>query len=185
MFFVILAATFVVLGSFFIGHKYLRDGGMKEPSGDNFPAGGLGLFLVSLGMVFVTIGLLVSLYTYSVQVGYAVDLDKITQFEKTYQARADNLTKQFASYLAGVYPQHEKEIFSRIEPGKLDIYLVKYPELQASKTIMVLVDQERSLQDDIYKQQITRAETIRNMRYNVRSPWVYQWIMPDIAIPEN
>ncbi len=130
-------------------------------------------------------GVIVGMYTNTEQVGYSVELNKISSFEQTYQVRSDNLTKEFAHYLADIYPSHEKDIFSKIQPGKLDIYLVKYPELQASKTIVELVQQIRSLQDDIYKQRLTRAEIIRNMQYNVRSPWVYQWMMPNIPIPEK
>lgn len=186
MFFGFIALMLAVLGILLIGYKYLRDGDMKESRHNNFPAGGFGFILCFFGVMVVFIGMINSLVTHSDQVGYGVELDKIAQFEETYQARADNLTKQFASYLVETYPQYEKEIFHNIAPGNLDIYLVKYPELQASKTIMALVDQERSLRDDIYKQQLARAEVLRNMRYNTLSPWVIQWMMPaNVPIPEK
>lgn len=145
-----------------------------------------GALMVVFSAIILAIGLIVSLSTHSIQIAKSVELEKISSFEQTYQARSDNLTSQFAHYLAEVYPDHEKDIFSKIEPGKVDVYLAKYPELQASKTITTLVEQIQLLSDDIYKQQLTRAETIRDMRYNIRNPWVYQWVMPSgIIIPEK
>jgi len=144
---------------------------------------GFGAFLTFVAILIFVIGFIGSLYAHSRQVWVSVELTKIDSFEQTYQVRSDNLTKEFAHYLAQTYPDHEKDVFSKIEPGKVDVYLVKYPELQASKTIVELVNQIRSLQDDIYKQRLDRAEKVRDMQYNVRSPWVFQWMMPDIPTP--
>ena len=180
MFFVGLATTFIVLGVSCLVYEVWRR--RQDNLYKDGPAG-FGFFLFFVGAILLLIGLINSMVAYSDQVQRSVELTKIASFEKTYQARANNLTKEFAHYLAEAYPQHEKDIFSKIEPGKLDIYLVKYPELQASKTITELVQQVRSLQDDIYKQQLSRAETVRDMQFTVRSPWVYQWMMPNIPIP--
>lgn len=173
MFFAWIATVFVVLGLSCLIYEAWRS--HRDNSYKDGPAG-FGFFLFFVGALLLTIGLINSMVAYSAQVQRGTELAKIDSFEKTYQMRADNLTKEFAHFLAGAYPQHEKDIFSKIEPGKLDIYLVKYPELQASKTITELVQQVRSLQDDIYKQQLARAETVRDMQFTVRSPWVYHWI---------
>jgi len=145
----------------------------------------LGALLTFVAILIFVAGFITSLFVHSNQIWMNVELTKIDSFEQTYQVRSDNLTKEFAHYLAQTYPDHEKDIFSKIEPGKVDVYLVKYPELQASKTIVELVNQIRSLQDDIYKQRLDRAEKVRDMQYNVRSPWVFQWMMPDISTPEK
>jgi len=142
----------------------------------------LGALLTFVAILIFVAGFITSLFVHSNQIWMNVELTKIDSFEQTYQVRSDNLTKEFAHYLAQTYPDHEKD-FSKIEPGKVDVYLVKYPELQASKTIVELVNQIRSLQDDIYKQRLDRAEKVRDMQYNVRSPWVFQWMMPDIPTP--
>ena len=182
MFFVVLVSLFILLAGVGVLMQLLYEYAAISNKGGwlNFVG-----FMLFFAFILLVSGTVFNLNTYSEQIGKSVELDKINSFEQTHQVRSDNLTKEFAHYLAGVYPDHEKDIFSKIEPGKLDVYLVKYPELQASKTIVELVQQVRSLQDDIYKQRLERAQTIRDMRYNVRSPWVLQWMMPNVAIPEK
>jgi len=182
MFWVFLAGAFLIVAVASAGVQVYKD---KYEVKNEFGSGGLAVFMAFICALSLTIGLFNSMYANSSQVMRGTELTKIDSFERTYQMRANNLTEQFRSYLAEMYPAHEKDIFSKIEPGKLDIYLVKYPELQASKTITELVQQVRSLQDDIYKQQLAYAETVRDMRYTVQSPWVYQWMMPNITIPTS
>lgn len=138
-----------------------------------------------LGATLLFIGLINSLNTNSNQVGRSMELAKIDSSESIYKAKADNLTKEFAGYLAEAYPQYEKDIFSKIEPGKVDLYMVKYPELQASKTLTELVKQVRDLQDKVYEQQLARVQIIRDMKFAVLDPWVYQWVMPDIPVSDK
>ena len=174
--FVVIGAISAIIFAVYEWRKINNQGGWAA-------FGGL---MVIVAAFILALGLIISLSTHSTQISLSLELEKISSFEQTYQARSDNLTSQFAHYLAEVYPDHEKDIFSKIEPDKVDVYLAKYPELQASKTITALVEQIRLLSDDIYKQRLTRAETLRDMRYNVRSPWIYQWMMPSgIVIPEK
>jgi len=179
MFWIYFALLFVVLGfvCLFVANlvDYNTEDFWKKTATTMFVFAAI--FIVScLGRNFAA---------YSFQVSDNENLIKITQIESVYQKRADALTKEFARYLGETYPQHEKEIFDKMTPEEINIFLVKYPELQASKTIMELVKQIRSLQDDIYKQQISRAETLKDMRYRTKSKWVFQWMMPDIKIPEK
>jgi hypothetical protein len=144
---------------------------------------GFTLFIVAI--IIVVSGFICSLSVNSDQVSRSVELTKIEASEGIYRLKADNLTKQFASYLAENYPKYEKDIYSRIEPGKLDLYMVKYPELQTHKTLTELVKQIRDLQDKIYEQQLARVQVIGDMRFAVLDPWVYQWVMPNIPVPEK
>src|SRR3989339_644424 len=182
MFLVVLVSMFMLLAGVGILMQLLYERSVPSNKGGWLNFAG---FMFFFAFIFLVLGTIFNLSTYSEQIEKGVELEKVSSFEQTYQVRSDNLAKEFTYYLAGVYPNHEKDIFSKIEPGKLDVYLVKYPELQASKTIVELVQQVRSLQDDIYKQRLERAQTIRDMRYNVRSPWVLQWMMPNVAIPEK
>lgn len=113
-------------------------------------------------------------------------LIQLSQSKKIYQERAENLTKQFVNYLAEVYPNHEKDIYEKICPDNVDVYLAKYPELKSSETIIALVKQIRELNDDTYRQDLERAEVLCKMRFRPKNPWVIQWFMPkDIAVPES
>ncbi len=132
-----------------------------------------------ISLSFLIIAGIVSLIANSNQIYDGKNIAKITQFETVYQKRADNLTGKFAHYLAEVYPDHEKDIFNKVKPGDVDIYLAKYPELQASKTITELVGQIRSLNDDVYKQQLARAETLRDMSYRLANPWLIRRFIPE------
>lgn len=143
-----------------------------------------------LGVIFCVITVIViasgtgrTLAAYTNQKYDNERLTQVSQFQDILQKRADSLTSKFAHYLAEVYPEHEKNIFEKIKPEDCDIYLAKYPELKSSDTIIQLVIQIRSLQDDFYKQQLTRAEILRDMRYRKKSPWVLQFLMPNIEVP--
>ena len=107
-------------------------------------------------------------------------LEQLRNQEKIYENRANILVSEFSNYLAVVYPNHEKEIFEKISPNTIDIYLVKYPELRSSDTIVELVKQIRSLSDDIYRQQLRREEILRDMRYRQINPWILHGFIPDL-----
>jgi hypothetical protein len=128
---------------------------------------------------------MVGLLAHSLQVYAGEEVAKIEQFENIYKNRAENLTKQFAHYLAELYPEQEKNIFEKISPKDLDVYLVKYPNLRSSETIVALVKQIRSLEDDYYGQKILKAERLKEMRFRTKNPWVMQWMMPKLDIPNE
>lgn len=112
------------------------------------------------------------------------ELIKIDQVEQIYEKRADEYIQEFAHYLAELYPNFEKEIFDKIKPENIDMYMVKFPEVKTQEGVLELVKQIRLLNDDRFNQQIDRSETLRDMRYRKESPWVFQFVMPDIEVPE-
>jgi hypothetical protein len=138
--------------------------------------------LTVFAIIIFIISVIFQLVNYSTQISDGEELSKIEKFEEIYQNKADVLTQQFAGYLADIYPEYEKNIFESISPDGIDIYLVKYPEIKASDTIMLLVSEIRKLQDDIYNQQLEKAVVVRNMLYREKSPWVIQMFMPDVEI---
>lgn len=138
--------------------------------------------LLGISIAILAAGFIFQLANYSRQISDGEELAKIERFEEIYQKKADALTKQFAYYLADIYPDHEKNIFEDISPEGIDIYLVKYPELRASETIVHLVSEIKILQNDFYNQQLAREEVIRDMLYKIKSPWIVQWFMPDVEM---
>lgn len=105
------------------------------------------------------------------------DLKKFDQLEVVYKEKAENLTAEFAKYLADMYPNHEKDIYNKIKPEKVDIYFAKYPELQSSRTLVALVGQIRELQNDRYQQAINRTKTLKEIRYRQINPWIFNsWV---------
>lgn len=116
---------------------------------------------------------------YATQLSDMENLKKFDRLETIYQQKANELTKQFSKYLLDMYPKYEKDIFQKITPEKVDIYLVKYPELQASKTIVALTERINQLQSDKYQQQIEKEKTLKDMRFRARNPWIWYWWIPN------
>jgi uncharacterized protein YsxB (DUF464 family) len=139
---------------------------------------------VVISILLFVITTIFQLVEYSCQISDGEELVKIGNFEEIYTNKSDVLTQQFAGYLADIYPEYEKNIFESISPDGIDLYLVKYPEIKASETIMLLVSEIRMLQGDIYDQQLERAQVVRNMSYREKSPWIVQWFMPYVEIPK-
>jgi hypothetical protein len=106
------------------------------------------------------------------------EVRKFVKLEVIYQNKADALTVQFATYLAQAYPKHERDVFKSMSPGQISLYLVKYPELQASKTIVALVEQIAKLQNDRYAQQVKKEESLKDIRFRPNNPFVIGWLIP-------
>lgn len=181
MFFVYLFGILAVLAGFCLLAQTILD---HKGTNNNDGYVICSFFIGLVALCCLAAGGIASLVAASNQIYDSKNLAKITQYETVYQERATNLTRQFAHYLAEVYPDHEKDIFNKVQPGEVDIYLVKYPQLQASKTITELVGQIRSLNDDVYKQRLERAETIRDMRFRIENPWLFQWFIPVIPVED-
>jgi hypothetical protein len=129
-------------------------------------------------MLFLGLSLLFTGIGYSDQLSDIEEIKKIERFESIYKNKADTLTKQFAGYLAEMYPKYEKNIFDTIAPDKVSLYMVKYPDLKASATIMALVDNILKLQNDYYKCQLSKETTLKDMRFRVKNPWIFGGLIP-------
>jgi len=96
---------------------------------------------------------------------------------KIYKKRADDLIAEFKLYLAEIYPKFEKEIFEKISPDKVDVYMMKFPELKTSATLIELVNRINSLKNDVYKQDIEITTYRKRIRVRLRSPWLLSWFV--------
>jgi hypothetical protein len=72
-------------------------------------------------------------------------INKHSRIKANIKIEEDALTEiktEFTDYFTKLYPEHEKDIFSKISPGdaeQLTMYLAKYPELKFSGMINTLV----------------------------------------------
>jgi len=135
------------------------------------------VFLV-FAIIAGLIGFLVTGIKYVSQVDDFENIKKFQKVEKIYQAKATALTSEFAKYLAQTYPEHERDIYDKISPEKVDLYFVKYPELRASETMVTLVAQINKLQSDVYNQQIAVEQAKKDIRSRLRNPWLFTSMLP-------
>lgn len=173
----------IMAGIWYLAHLNAQK--YDRPSMDcaRYEGGLLAFCYVLLFVSFVpaTLSVVATMGSYGSQV---YDSEKIIQLrgtETVYEKRALELTKQFQTYLADAYPSHEREIFERISPENIDVYLAKFPEIRASETIIELVKQVRSMKDDMYAQQIEREKVLKEMRFRTRNPWIFYSFIP--AVP--
>ncbi len=174
MFILCLAVMILLLGGF----CYLRYRNLKIRGNDSEWVCGAIIFTF-IGCVILVASVIATMSGYSWQINDAEELKKIDKYEQIYLSKSEVLTKKFAGYLLEVYPQHEKDIYNKIKPDEIDLYLVKYPELKASETIKLLVEQVRTLQNDYYEQGLLRARTIKNMRFRCKNPWLFYFLIPE------
>ncbi len=166
-----LVIAVLLLCLHFNAKRYDRKNSEGERYDGGFVVGMVVMLIIALVPVIVSI--IATFGAYSSQISDAENIAKFERLEEVYEARANALTEQFASYLADLYPEHERNVFESISPEGIDIYLVKYPNLKASETILELIAQIRSMQDDRYAQQVSRENTLKDMRYRMRNPWIF------------
>ncbi len=109
------------------------------------------------------------------------DQARISQYKENaviYRTKAERLTEQFKGYLAVQYPKYEKSIFKLIKPNTVGVYVVKYPELHASETIMALVSKIQYLQNSVYDQQLNITQAQKDMRVRRSNPWFLGFLFP-------
>jgi len=135
--------------------------------------------VLAVACLFVLVVLTMS--TCSDQLSDQEEIKRVSEVKIVYQERAESLTKSFSEYLSNQYPKYEKSIFEKIKPSNIDLYLVKYPEIKSSETIIALVKQIRELQDEVYKQSVLKEETLKNMRYRTKNPWILNSFIPEIS----
>jgi hypothetical protein len=140
-----------------------------------------GIWTFSVFTALFLIGAIIStMVGYAHQISDFEELSRYKKIEVIYQDKCENLTNQFSALLAELYPSHERSVFENISPDGVDIYLVKYPELRASKTVLELVAQIRSLQDDVYQVRLAEATVSKRMRFRARNPWLVNCFIPNL-----
>lgn len=164
--------VFLLGGVCFLRYKTLLGKGSKTEYDS-----GAAVF-TSIGCIFLLISIITTMVNYSDQIRDVEELKKLNKYEQIYSLKSEVLAEKFANYLSEIYPQHEKDIYNKITPQEIDLYLVKYPELKASETIILLIEQIRTLQDDYYTQVLKKAEVIKTMLFRQKNPWIYYFLIP-------
>ena len=133
---------------------------------------------IVFGSLFLFFELLATFVSYANQYDDATELIKFDKMEKIYGEKAEKLTAEFAKYLGEAYPNLEKEVFKAISPNNINIYLVKYPELKSSQTILALTTSINELQSRVYDMQLKRAAIEKDMTYRPINPWLLNFMLP-------
>ena len=143
------------------------------------------MFCYIITIIIVGVAIIITMFGFSSQKSDNEKLIMLSNKGAIYREKAEILTKEFAGYLAEAYPKYEKNIFEKISPDKIDFYLVKYPELQASQTILELVQQIAQLRGDFYEQSLLKEDVLKSMRYRPKNPWLLYWFIPTIEDLQN
>lgn len=137
-------------------------------------------FIMGVIISLISVGIM-GLGTIASYYGQINDIESLKQIDSVsiiLKQKSDNLTAEFAGYLAKQYPELEKEIFKSISPDKVNAYLAAYPQIKSSETLMGLVNLINKLQGDYYDQKLKREETLKNIRVRLRDPMIITWVIP-------
>lgn len=138
----------------------------------------------SISVVFAVIFFIVILI-----VNFISNTDQIKDYEELkayqdkieiYENKTENLTEVFQTLLAEKYPQHEKEIFSKISPDNIELYFVKYPEIKTMESFKELVIQIKSLNDVLYAEQIYQTTVSKRIRFRFVDPFIVNSIIKEV-----
>lgn len=177
MFLLVLAALVCFLGWCFRKYEKMVD---CVRARDDIKWDEVGSVCYILAVMLVIVMCAVSMASYTGQILDFEEITRLRSVEEIYHKKADALTKEFASYLAEAYPQHEKDVFASMSPDSVGLYMVKYPDLKASDTILALVQQIESLRSDQYDQEIEEQAVLKRIRYRPRNPWIINWFIPEM-----
>ena len=136
------------------------------------------MVISAVAVIVIIFGFVVSGAAWSEQISDFENIKKFQKVEVIYRAKAEALTAEFAKHLADAYPNHEKGIYDKISPDKVNLYLAKYPELRASETLVALVGHINKLQSAVYDQQIQVEQALKNTRFRLRNPWYFGFMIP-------
>jgi hypothetical protein len=110
-------------------------------------------------------------------------LIQLTESMKISQTRANDMVEQFKVHLAQQYPDLERDIFTKIAPDNVSVYLANYPQLKSSETLTKLVDEIKEMWNGYYAAQFDITKVKMEIRVRQRSPWFFSSWLPD-APPE-
>jgi len=144
----------------------------------------LGLWVGIFAFLFLFGGAVIP--TTVAYVNQVSDRAAIVQFQSTrtiYESRATDLTKRFTRVLAVQYPAFEKKIFAElgakaVQPESIEAYLAAYPQIRTSETLSKLVDEIRSLRDQIYAQDRNIVQAAKDMYVRRHNPWYLTFLLP-------
>jgi len=174
---IFITVVFILCIAFLVTNIVLRNKRAGQSTG--FKDASWVMFAV--GCFFTLILFIATCTSYSDQISDRLDIDKLKKIEMVKKTRAEAIIVEFAKHVSA-YATHEKGVFENISPRTMSIYLVKYPELQASKTVMKLVEQVSILWDEYYKVQTEIIETEKDLSFRPINPWIINSVIPKYVL---
>lgn len=111
--------------------------------------------------------------------GQINDRASVAQFQKNqeiYQRKSDDLKAQLKSYLAIQYPNLEQKIFAQIAASPHLLFTL-FPQLQSSRTLIVLSTQIINLQSKVYEQETNITQMQKNITVRKNTPWFLNFLL--------
>ena len=111
---------------------------------------------------------------------------KISTDIETMEANLQRIKTEFTDYFTKLYPEHEKDIFSKISPHdaeQLSIYLAKYPELKFNNMIEQLVTLVSDQMNNIIREKQALEECRTDILNKNQSGWLLFKV--NVSIPDS
>lgn len=139
----------------------------------------VGIILMLISSVWFISALISNFTYYSSQMYRFEQLHSALNNLSRYKAVQLKMIEEFKNYLGEKYPELEKELFKDISDNSSDIHIVlKYPEIQSSKTLLKLTDNINEQVQKTYTLQSEIEHSCANIRYYKNSKW--EIIKPNI-----
>ena len=153
--------------------------------GYNFEIKGVhiaGIRLMGGALLYLIAAFISNLYYYSIQLLRFENVRMYLKKIDVYKRKQKELLAEFKNYLGEKYPELEKQIFDNINKSESGVHIVlKYPEIQSSKTLMKLTKNINKLADDVYNLYDNIESECKWIRYYKDGKW--EIIKPNI--PED
>jgi hypothetical protein len=141
-----------------------------------------GIVLIGGSLLYLIIAFISDLYYYSMQLLRFENVRNNLKKIDVYKKKQKELLAEFKNYLGDKYPELEKQIFDNINKSESEMHIVlKYPEIQSSKTLIMLTKNINELADDVYGLYDIIESECKWIRYYKNGKW--EIIKP--AIPED
>jgi hypothetical protein len=121
------------------------------------------------------------MYQHALQIGELETCEMTIKNIEIYKKQKETISSEIKQELYK-YPSFEREIFENISPEQLSLYMVKYPELKSSETMLALTNQLISLQKTIYNNEIKKNLIIKGIKYRNKNKILYSYFMPRYKI---
>lgn len=119
---------------------------------------------------------------YSNQVSAQAQVDKLGRTTTIKQKRATELIAQVKEVLVNQYPQYEQATIKQVVNGDPRLILLKFPELQASKTLIKYTNDLVALRSAVYDQRIQRERIVAQMQARKNNGLVHlSFLLPKAA----
>ena len=142
-------------------------------------SGGVLIVSVIIGIFFAVMLVINTGINYGDQIESFEMLEEQQNVIGLYESKSQHISNQFVKYLTA-YPEFEAGIYDKISPENIDIYMVKYPELKSSETVIALVDNIHVLQTEVYDAKIKIEKIKRDIRYRQVSAWNVNFVIPGL-----